>query len=223
MVEASLGLPDAFWRQQALIFNTQPARYLHHSWCERLPHGARLDRLRGSPRAQCALSHHLLTTFELEGHYVEDFTNHWARLALLDGPWIEHLLRRLGLALYAPSLRLELSGECLRGLKSALGADDWNFVTREASLLGQIPVFQAEPCPPDTDPATWFALIGAHFCRLQGLGALDMALTQRLALKLPAAWSSALSADHAENSSSLPPILRKLLRELPPAWIPLFA
>jgi hypothetical protein len=222
MLDASLGLPGALWREQILIFNMQPVRYLHDSWYERLPHGEVLGRLRDSPRARAALSRHLLTTFELDGRYVEDFTNPWARLALLDGLWIERLMRRLGLALRSPSLRLELSGERLRRLKASLSTADWNFVTREAPLLGRIPTFLSEPSQLETDPATHFALIGTRFCVLQGLGALDEALTQRLALKLPADWAPALSATRVPRSTELPPILRKLLRELPPAWTPLF-
>lgn len=223
MVDSCLGLPNALWHEQALIFNTQPARYLHHSWCERLPHGALLERLRDSTRARAALSRHLLMTFKLDGRYVEDFANPWARLALLDGPWIERLMRRLGLALRSPRFRLELSGERLRHLKSTLSTEDWNFVMREAQLLGRIPVFHSEPQQSDADPATHFGLIGMRFCVLRGLGALDTALIRRLALKLPADWAPTLSVHRVPRSAELPPILRKLLRELPPAWTPLFA
>ncbi|WP_295409478.1 SctK family type III secretion system sorting platform protein [uncultured Thiocystis sp.] len=196
---------------------------MHDSWYEWLPHGEMLGHLRGSPRARGELSRHLLTCLALDGCYVEDFANPWARLALLDGPWLEHLLRRLGLALRSSELRLELSGERRRRLKAALSAEDWRFVTCETPLLGQIPAFDSEPRQLDADPATRFALIGARFCALQGLGALDLALTQRLALKLPVDWAPTLNAARAPRSSALPPILRKLLRELPPAWIPLFA
>lgn len=223
MVDVSLGLPESSWRARALIFNTQPARYLHDSWYERLPHNAILSRLSDSPRARAALSRHLLAAFALDGRYVEDFTNPWARLALLDGPWIERLMRRLGLALRSPRLRLELSGEHLRRLKSALSAEDWNFVTRETPLLGRIPAFHSEPRQPDADPATQFALIGTRFCVLQGLGALDEALIRRLALKLPADWAPTLHTPRVPSADTLPLILRKLLRELPPAWTPLFA
>lgn len=221
-LDVSLGLPEPIWSQRALIFNTQPALYLHDSWHERLPHSVILNRLSDSPRARVALSRHLLTVFALEGRYMEDFTNPWARLALLDGPWIERLMRRLGLALRSPSLRLELSGERLRHLKLALCAEDWNFVTRETPLLGRIPAFHSEPSRPDADPATRFGLIGTRFCVLQGLGALDEALIRRLALKLPADWAPTLHAARVPSSGTLPPILRKLLRELPPAWTPLF-
>ncbi|MTW22498.1 YscK family type III secretion system sorting platform protein [Allochromatium palmeri] len=223
MVDACLGLPGSPWCERALILNTQPTRYLHASWYEALPHRELARRLMACARAEAALSRYLLQSFELEGRYVENFSNPWARLALLDGPWIERLMRRLGLALHASRLRLELSGERLRRLKSALSAEDWNFMMRETPLLGPIPVFHSEPHRPDADPATRFALIGTRFCVLQGLGALDEALIRRLALKLPADWTPALSAARVPQSNALPPILRRLLRELPPAWIPLFA
>lgn len=223
MVDACLGLPGSPWCERALIFNTQPTRYLHDSWCEVLAHRELARRLMACVRAEAALSRYLLQSFELEGRYVEDFSNPWARLALLDGLWIERLMRRLGLALHASRLRLELSGERLRRLKSALSAEDWNFVMRETPLLGPIPVFHSEPRRPDVDPATRFALIGMRFCVLQGLGALDEALIRRLALKLPADWAPALTAARVPRTTALPPILRRLLRELPPAWIPLFA
>jgi hypothetical protein len=223
MPDAGLGLPNAIWCERALIFNMQPAHYLHDSWYERLPYGEILGRLRDASRAHAALSRHLLTTLALDGCYVEDFANPWARLALLDGPWIERLMRRLGLALRSPSLRLELSGERLRHLKSTLSTEDWNFVTREAQLLGRIPDFHSEPHQMDADSTTHFGLIGIRFCVIRGLGALDAALIRRLALKLPADWAPALSINRVPRSTELPPILRKLLRELPPAWTPLFA
>lgn len=224
---SNLGLPSAFWDQQALHFNTQPAGYLHPSWCERLPHGELISHLRMLPRAHAELSRHLLMTFQLEGCYVEDFAHPWARLALLDGYWITHLLYRLGLVLLAPSLRVELSGERLRAFKSALSAEDWHFVTREAPLFGPIPNcqnLQKLSYPIEIiNPATLFAQIGLRFCANHGLGALDKALTQRLALKLPADWASILHTNQTSDTSVLPLILRKLLRELPSTWIPLFA
>lgn len=222
MAATALGLPSAYWLGHALIFNTQPALYLHDSWYAQLPQGAMLASLSRAPRARPWVSRHLLEVLGLEGRYVEDFAHPWARLALIDGPWLERLMRRLGLALRAPSLRHELSGERLRQIKASLSAEDWQFLTRETLLLGPIPEFRSAP-QQATDPLDQFALLGLRFCVLHGLGALDGALIRRLALKLPAAWSPTFKVSRAPRSASLPPLLRKLLRELPPAWTPLFA
>ncbi|EXJ15668.1 SctK family type III secretion system sorting platform protein [Imhoffiella purpurea] len=221
MADADLGLARPLWREQALILNFQPARYLHASWLGLLPEGELIGRLREAPRAHPLVSRHLLQAFGLEGRWVEDFSHPWARLALLDGPWLERLLRRLGLALRAGALRQDLGGERMRRLKGTLSQEDWVFLTRETPLLGRIPEFASEPR--ETDPATRFALIGARYCALHGLGAMETPLVRRLAMKLPRDWAAALDVPRPARPSSLPPLLSKLLRELPAPWIPLFA
>lgn len=221
---ATLGLPDAHWRARALAFNLQPAGYLHASWSGQLPFGECLTKLSAAPRACPVLSTYLLETLDLLGRYVEDFSNPWARLALLDGPWLERLLRRLGLALCSANLRRELSGKCVRRLKATFGAEEWRFVVREAPLLGQIPPWATALWTPDGELSGDIGGIGAAFCAHQGLAAQEVALTRRLTLKLPAVWAATLESesDRSPCGAELPPLLRKLLHESP-AWSPLFA
>lgn len=223
MIDESLGLPGSPWRERALIFNTQPVCYLHASWFAILPHGDLVRRLRDAPRTLSALSRYLLQTLELEGRYVEDFTNPWARLALLDGLLLERLLRRLGLTLCAPLIRRELTGPAVRHLKQSLGEEDWAFVMTETPLLGPIPHFEGDVPLRSAEPAAHLALIGARYCALHGLSAQDVALTRRLALKLPVNWRAVWNVEQTSPSpSTLPLLLRKLLRDLPLTWTPLF-
>ena len=223
MTEA-IGLPnDRRWRELVLIFNTQPAVYLHDSWFDVVPHGAVARRLSTNPKAAALVSNYLLRTFSLERTYCIDFTNPWARLALLDGPALERLFMHLGLILRSDELQREVMGERLRSLKQAVGAEGLHFATKRAPLLGVIPHFIFEP---DTlDPRTRFSLIGARFCTIQ-LAAFGQPLLRRMTLKLPADWSACLNAPGPrppEYSTVLPPLLRKLIKDLLPTWNPLFA
>lgn len=222
MTEASLGLPDRRWLETALVFNTQPAVWLHDSWCDVLPHGAIVRRLRAVPQAVPQVSGYLLRAFGLERNYCEDFTIHWARLALLDGPALEDLFLHLGLALRRDELQREILGERLRRLQQAVGVERLNSAIKRAPLLGAIPTFTFEP--EAVEPRARFTLIGARFCAMR-LAILSPPLLRRMTLKLPAAWSACLNAPNPQSKAScgeLPPLLRKLLRDLPPAWNPLF-
>ena len=222
MANESLGLPDG-WRDTALIFNTQPAVWLHDSWFDLLPHGAMARRLCAVPQAAPQVSGYLLRAFGLERNYCENFANAWTRLALLDGPALDRLFLHVGLALRSQELRQEILGERLRTLKQTVGMDGLHFILKRAPLLGAIPPFAFEP---DTaDPRTRFALIGGRFCTRRLL-AFGQPLMRRLTLKLPAAWSASLNAPHPSPDAApvdLPPLLRKLLKDLLPTWNPLFA
>lgn len=223
VTEETLGLPDRRWRELALIFNTQPAAYLHDSWFNVLPKGAIARRLRSVPQAAPWVSGYLLRVFGLERHYCEDFTSPWARLALLDGPALEHLFIHLGLALRSDDLQREVMGERLRLLKQTVGAEGLNFAIKRAPLLGAILRFAFEP--DSVDPRTRFSLIGARFCAIH-LAPLGQPLLRRMTLKLPSAWSACLNAPASPSqaiSVELPPLLRKLLKDLLPTWNPLFA
>lgn len=224
MAEA-LGLSDRRWRELALIFNTQPAVWLHDSWFDVVPHGAVARCLRTVPAAAPQISGYLLRAFGLERNYCEDFSSPWARLALLDGPALEQLFQYLGLALRHDELQHEVRGERLRPVKEAVGIKALTFAIKRAPLLGAIPRFAFEP--DRGDPQARFALIGARFCALP-LAALGQPFLRRMTLKLPATWAALLNAPALDSpppvtSVDLPPWFRKLLKELLPAWNPLFA
>jgi hypothetical protein len=225
MTENGLGLPAGPWRGLALVFNTQPALYVHESWFATLPHGACARRLSAEPRARFAVSRYLLEACELHGRYCEDFANHWARLALLDGPALELFFLYLGLALRAGELRQVIQGERLRSLKGAVGEAAWRFVVQRVPLLGVLPQFEFEPAA--GDPRERFIQIGLAYC-VPTLTACGPALTRRLALKLPTAWSAGLTAaaprpGPVPAAPGLVPLPRKFINELPPPWTPLFA
>lgn len=218
-----LGLPGRRWSVTALVFNSHPACYLHPSWHARLPHGDCVARLRHDSRAAPWVSRYLLQNFALEHHFCTDFRNRWTRLALLDGVVLESLFLYLGLALGGRDMRDELSGSQIRHWKATLGTDALDFVHRRVALLGQIPAFSYEP--PVTEPRQRLLLIGRAFCA-DGLQPFGPGLLKRLALKLPADWpdwsdTERIQADHA--MTELPTLVYRLLRDLAPRWIPLFA
>jgi hypothetical protein len=220
--EEQLGLPDR-WRKTALIFNTQPAAWLHDSWFDLLPHGAMARRLSAVPQATPQLSAYLLRAFGLERNYCENFTNPWTRLALLDGLALESLFLHVGLALRGHELQYEVMGERLRPLKQALGVEEWKFAIKRVPLLGVIPAFAFEPDV--IDLRTRFTLIGGRFCT-GPLTPFGPPLMRRLTLKLPAAWSASLNAPNRSSDAvpaELPSLLRKLIKDLLPTWNPLFA
>lgn len=222
-VTESLGLTDRRWREVALIFNTQPAAYLHDSWFNVLPHGVIARRLSAIPQAAPWVSGYLLRAFGLERSYCENFTSPWARLALLDGSALEHLFIHLGLALRYDQLQREVMGERLRLLKQTIGFESLNFAIKRAPLLGAIPRFAFEPKA--ADPRTRFTLIGARFCAIHQ-APFGQPLLRRMTLKLPSAWSACLNAPEAQPQAipvELPTLLRKLLKDLLPTWNPLFA
>lgn len=222
MAEA-LGLPDGRWRQTALIFNTQPAVWLHNSWFDVVPHGAIARRLSAVPQAAPSVSSYLLRVFGLERNYCEDFSSPWARLALLDGPALEELFIHFGLALRSDELQREVLGEPLRLLKQSIGAERLNFAVKRAPLLGAIPEFAFEP--ESADPSVRFTLIGARFCAIH-IAPFGPSLLRRMTLKLPAAWSASLNTPESPSQAlpvELPPLLRKLRKDLLPTWNPLFA
>ena len=226
MVEVALTLSEPRWREAVLIFNTQPALWLHDSWFDRLPQGSIARRLRTVPQAAPWVSCYLLRAFGLAQRHCLDFASPWARLALLDGPALERLFLHLGLALRHRDLGQEILGEQLRRLKTALSAAEWNFAVKRAPLLGAIPLFTFEP---DTaDLRTGFTLIGGRFCAVH-LTPFGRPLLARLTLKLPATWSATLNLSAAPavsgsvTGADLPPLLRKLLKDLLPTWNPLFA
>lgn len=212
---AALGLPELRYCQAALIFNTQPAVWIHDSWLRLLPQADLLQRLRTVPQAAPWLSAHLLRSFGLEQHYCDDFANPWARLALLDGSTLQSLFLHLGLTLRHHALTHDLSGVQLRRLKPVLTVAEWEFLLRHVPLLGSIP-----PCKFD-EPATdnlrtRFTLLGGRFCTLH-LPQFGAAILQRLLLKLPATWSAILNTPpNLASADEMPPLLRKLLKTLLP-------
>lgn len=225
MVEVALTLSEPRWREAVLIFNTQPALWLHDSWFDRLPQGSIARRLRTVPQAAPWVSCYLLRAFGLEQRHCLDFASPWARLTLLDGPALEMLFLHLGLALRRDELTQEVLGERLRRLKAALSLAEWRFAVKRTPLLGAIPAFAFEPDVADL--RTRFTLIGGRFCTLP-LTRFGPALQRRLTLKLPDVWSAALNAPAPQTTAysacaDWPPLLGKLLKELLPQWNPLFA
>jgi YOP proteins translocation protein K (YscK) len=219
-----LGLPDDRWLEPALSLNFHPEAWVHESWLQRFQQRPIVDRIWGKPGGATALSRYLLQTFKLDGSYCEDFSGPFSRLALLDGNSLSSLFLHVGLVLRSEGLREQISGEAVRGLRSAVGDEAYAFAIRTAPLLGKIPSFRYEP--EATDPASRFSLIGARYCwstsPKPGEGLLRRAL-----LKLPVGWARPLAVawdDQPQGASTgqLPPLVLKILGGILPTWRPLF-
>jgi len=225
MASGRLGLPDDRWLGLALVLNFCPAVYVEDSWLDEIPHGLLVRRLRTEPLAGPYLSRFLREALELNSAYCDDFSDPMARLALLDGDSLQRLFLYLGLTLRSAELRTEIRGAQVNRLKRALGDRVYAFALRRAPFLGSLPDFPFEPG--STDPAERFAQIGLQYCwgRFAVLGA---GLVRRLFLKLPRDWSAGLSARAGFGTAlatppELPPLVRKLVKEVLPRWTPLFA
>jgi hypothetical protein len=230
MSDGLLGLPDQRWVSIALAFNFHPASYLHASWFDTIEHGDMARRLCADPDGAADVSRYLLPRLELMSRFHSDFSNPCSRLALLPGATFEHLCLYLGLVLRSETLRREILGARLRELKKAVGDEAVAFVFKRVPLLGAIPDFPFEPQLPADDLRQRFTLIGARFCILP-LAAEGDALLRRVLFKLPQSWASQLAADddddfylaEPDRHAPLPPVVRKLIKELVPQWHPLFA
>lgn len=210
-----LGLPGPQWRNLAFALHFHPASYLHDSWIDTLPYSELIRRLRSVPKVTMRLSQYIDTTLTLEPRYWYDFSEPSTRLALLDTPSLESLFFYLGLTLRRNEISREIMGETLRTLKRTLGETALQFVLKEVPLLGTVPEFPFEPAK--THQKERLTIIGAKYCA----HFLPYALVQRMALKLPFEWYAYFSTTQS-TPVLLPRFVRKLIKNILPAWDPLF-
>ena len=220
---ALLGLPAGPWLDQAVDFNFHPARYLHNSWIEHLPHSELWGHLHAAGSELGALSRLLIESLELDRAFCQDFSAPLARLALVEGEDLECLYLYLGVAMRADEIRLQLRGERIRALKEELGEAVYDFALHRADALGELPEFIFEP--EVWDLRLRYQLIGAAWCERQL--ACPPGVEQRYRLKLPAPWAqlTAPARSPARGPGAeveFPPFIQHIAREVIPRWQPLF-
>ncbi len=210
--------------REMVDFNLAPAGYLHESWRPTLPHGEIYQALSDRPQAGRRLSRYLIDTFDLGAAFYDDFSEPRARLALLDGKYLESLFLYVGAALRSAELRNQLDGSKIATLRRVVGAGPLDYATKRTSFAGAPPDFSYEP--EISEPRLRFMQIGAAYSISPRASAETSYLT-RLALKLPHGMSKSLKADlpaaaGEPDSEALPPVTRRVVKEFLPQWLPLF-
>lgn len=142
------------------------------------------QRLCGQPRAESALTAWIAERFGLDARGYWDFAEPRWRLALLSGAQWARTARLLGVAALQPQLAKLLDGPRVRRARTSLGADDYAFALKRASLLVRQlpPEIEIPPLADDVaaqaDDWGWRLLRGC-------LTGAAPSLLERLTLKLP--------------------------------------
>lgn len=210
--------------ERALSFNLMPCVELDDTWLEAMPNGELYRTIGKSSYAEPQLAQYLLDTFQIAGRYWSDFSAPRTRLALLERHTLQKVCMHIGLALRGPEIRAEVNGAAIKELRDAVGADAIDFVFKTAPLIGATPEFVFDAGANDIR-LDLIALGAAYAIHQEAAG--DSAYTTRLLFKLPQKLSKAFhgyleTADVYEKTNALPPITRRVIKEVAPQWLPLF-
>jgi hypothetical protein len=219
-----LGLPDARWLPAALELQLWPVGFVHDSWYPSLPHGDVAAALRALPDCRAHVNRWLRDVLRLPpATSGVDFAAPLTRLALLPSPVLGRLCLFLGAALYGDALRREIDGARVRLIRAAVGDAAFELATKRAPLLGSLP---CAACDLSVATVPDFTASGAACCAdlLRASGVTEDT-RRRFELKLPRpdADGAAGRAADAGTDGVMPPFLRKLIAEVSPEWLPLFA
>jgi hypothetical protein len=159
-------------------FNFRFARHVHPSWRERLAAGV-APAVWEAPRAQMALSAHIVRTLALDEPCLDAGRPEWP-VALLDPQQMHLLARHVGAALLGPQVRRSLARDEVLHWQQALPGE-YEFVMHAASLL-HVPAIAglAEAAGDWPCEALGCRVIAAS------VAAAPPALAERVWLKLPA-------------------------------------
>ena len=132
----------------------------------------------------------------------------------------------IGATLRSAEFRNELDGTTISLLRQALGSSVLEYATKRVPLAGPLPSY---PYEPDLSNNLRLRLvqIGAVYS-LSPRAAQQRAYAGRLVLKLPHRLANGLLADLPEaaaepESTVLPQVTRRIVREFLAPWFPLFA
>ncbi|HVJ87854.1 MAG TPA: SctK family type III secretion system sorting platform protein [Caulifigura sp.] len=191
--------PDLFTR--VVRFNQHPATTLHTDHLLPLPPGERagvrgvsqinphlFNRLLQSPRAERQLSAWVIKHHGLSPTGFWRFEYPPQRLAILDPPHLESLIRFTAATAITPRIIALIGGAQLREAKQSLGDDAYQFALKRASLVAGPKPIETD-LPPDA-PLTAANITATGLAWLRTcLGNDSPELLKRTSLKLPAAWA----------------------------------
>jgi hypothetical protein len=218
-------MPDApVWRGAAIEFALAPARYIEPSWLADAPHGDAFRRLAQAGACARRLSRWVIESFRLSDFDPAVLETPRARLALMDWPLLERIALHVGAALRGDELRGVLAGAERARIREELGAEAFAFATGGSLLFGSPPAFGFEPHGQDLRAR--LIAIGAAFS-LSPAAWADVAYVGRVRLKLPKPVARELLGDWTTRDDlppdpALPPLTRRVVREVAPQWLPFF-
>ena len=211
--------------ERVLRFNLMPVEDMDESWLDGLPNGRLWPVVKQSADGRRWFSKYILDQFHLTGRYWTDFSKPRARLALIDRRALQTVFFYIGLTLKSADIRSEVNGAKLKELRAELGPDAMNFAFRSAPLIGAPPRFAIKH---DTDNMrSGVMLAGAAYAVHAGLVSTE-AYIKRLCLRLPRAMAeklqeTATGASPDGNADELPRLVRRVVKEVAPQWLPLFS
>ena len=216
---------DPFLTERTLSFNLMPLYELDESWLESVPHAQTCLFANETIDAEQWLSQYLLDTFDLTSKYWWDFSAPRARLALLDRHTLQDVCIHIGLVLRGDELRAEVNGATIKKLREGIGKRAMDFAFKTAPLIGTPPKFVLRHRADDA--LLDLMLLGAAYA-IHVKAAADSAYATRFLLRLPYRLSTHLEQyikdpESHESSDTLPPITRRVMKEVAPQWLPLFS
>lgn len=209
-----------------VAFNFDPISQIDGSWLAE--HGGAgselLESIAHSPDARPKLARYLMDHHKLTGTWWTDFSFPRSRIALLDRDVLQTVLLRMGLLIKGDEIRRDLDGAHRRTTRARIGDEDMDFVLGTAPLLGR-------PEPVDhefehTDPRHRFMALGLAACADRMLleeSAYRVRLSLRLPKQLAVTLSDLATADRSlRGSPGLSRLIRRILKDFAPSWLPLF-
>lgn len=210
---------------RCLAFNLAPVDYVHPSWYAAVETGAFLEGSAKVPSFRAAVSEALLDRFGLSRLFALDFAAPRARVVLLDREVLESLLLYVGAALRNTELRSVLDGRRVGYLRREIGPGAYDFATKRVRLLGPLPDFAYGAGEAAGRVRDSLIRTGAAYT-LSVRALEDPAYRQRVALILPREESTRLMEDlpvaGVPEGDGLPPLVRRILKEFGPRWLPFF-
>lgn len=221
---ADTALPTPRMAEAMVRFNLSPMKEMDASWRPSLPEPELIEQVASAPRALARYGHWLMGESGIAGHYITEFSPR-ARLALLPTEDLQNLLLHVGVALRGSDIRREIDRDRIRAIRDALGPELHDFALRTAPLYGELP--SVDVASRSLELRERCMLIGTIYA-CDATAAADRAYRTRLCWKLPRAVAEPLltspwESRGAEPGGLLPPLVRRILKDRFPTWLPLFA
>jgi hypothetical protein len=197
--------------RRLMIFNYQPASYLHPAWRARFAPPGLAPQVWEQPRSQRPLSKLILASLELEQRPCFDAAQRAWPLALLEGARLERLACHVGAVLLAPQARLSVSREAVLAWKERLTPQAYQFVMSSASLLPSVKEAA------DIDAGVSAQALGLEWIASSLAGAPEPLLA-RVRLKFPPDQS--LTAIPRQRATQ---VVSAVFSTLEPRWVSSFA
>lgn len=116
-------------------FNYLPTRYLHRTWWKTLEYGKELAILAGFERSETRVASIIFKSFNLNGHYKNEFKTVLEQMMLLTEAELRQLINHVGLCLTYQNISNCILKEKKLEYKRELGSEAYLFATEKAKEL----------------------------------------------------------------------------------------